>query len=328
MKLFPKRHKNSKLLFYVKNAIRQMLPASYFQNRCSILLAKINRHDRAYIEKRVDYYLKHDQNFSLSKEATTIKDFKMGDHSVAYFYDLKEYLNYFDPEFKFDYLFGDIRHVEPFPNFVKSRPVGCENSNSVLFKLNKVRHFNFIQDRLDFSKKKNQLVWRGAALQAHRIAFVTKFWNQNFCNIGQTNKPVENIPWQKDFLSIEEQLQYKFILCIEGYDVATNLKWGMSSNSLCMQTKPKYETWFMEDTLEAGKHYVQLKEDYSDLEEKIEYYSKHTDEAESIIANAHQYIKQFQNPERENLIALSVLKKYFELSGQSSTSTKRLLQAA
>ena len=109
-------------------------------------------------------------------------------------------------------------------------------------------------------------------------------------------------------------------LCIEGFDVATNLKWAMSSNSLCLTTKMLYETWFMEGKLEAGKHYVQLEDDYSDLEEKILYYSKHTKEAEEIISNAHQYVSQFQNQQREDVISLLVLNKYFELSGQAPTN--------
>ena len=37
--------------------------------------------------------------------------------------------------------------------------------------------------------------------------------------------------------------------------------------------KPKYETWFMEGKLKDGSHYIEVKDDYSDLEEKIKYYS-------------------------------------------------------
>ena len=40
--------------------------------------------------------------------------------------------------------------------------------------------------------------------------------------------------------------KHKFILCIEGNDVASNLKWVMSSNSVAVMPKPKFESWFME----------------------------------------------------------------------------------
>ena len=100
---------------------------------------------------------------------------------------------------------------------------------------------------------------------------------------------------------------------IEGNDVATNLKWAMSSNSLVLATSFTYETWFMEGKLEAGTHYVALKPDYSDLSEKMDYYSQHPKAAEKITQNARNYVAQLQNPKRENLIAYLVLKRYFEL---------------
>jgi len=80
--------------------------------------------------------------------------------------------------------------------------------------------------------------------------------------------------------------------------------------------KPTYETWFMEGTLIPNYHYVLIKDDYSDLEERLVYYSEHTDEALKIIENAHQYISQFRNKKREDLISLLVIKKYFDKTGQ------------
>ncbi len=119
-------------------------------------------------------------------------------------------------------------------------------------------------------------------------------------------------------MSVPEQLNYKFILSIEGNDVATNLKWAMASNSLCFMTRPKFETWFMEGTLIPAYHYVELKDDYSDLEEKIHYYTHHPDEAKAIVRNANRYVAQFRNESRERLIGMLVLQKYFERSGQLS----------
>ena len=105
-------------------------------------------------------------------------------------------------------------------------------------------------------------------------------------------------------------------MALEGNDVASNLKWVMSSNSLAVMTRPTCETWFMEGTLVAGYHYVEVKEDFSDLPEKLQYYIKHPEQAEDIIRHAHEYVRQFQDKERENLISLMVLDKYFRLSGQ------------
>ena len=117
-------------------------------------------------------------------------------------------------------------------------------------------------------------------------------------------------------MSLKEHLNYKFILAIEGNDVASNLKWVMSSNSLAFMVKPTYETWFMEGLLIPNHHYVLLEDDYSDLEKKIRYYTEHREEAKAIITNAHEYIEQFKEQKREDVISLKVLEKYFKHSSQ------------
>jgi hypothetical protein len=100
-------------------------------------------------------------------------------------------------------------------------------------------------------------------------------------------------------------------MCIEGVDVATNLKWVMSSNSIAVMTKPKIESWFMEKQLIANYHYIEIKDDYSDLEEKLTYYINNLDECLRIIKNANTYVNQFKDSKREKLISLLVLEKYF-----------------
>jgi pyrroloquinoline quinone (PQQ) biosynthesis protein C len=86
----------------------------------------------------------------------------------------------------------------------------------------------------------------------------------------------------------------------------------MSSNSIAVMPKPTYETWFMEGTLIGNYHYIEIKKDYSDLEEKLNYYIKHTNEALKIIENAHKFVEQFRDKKREKLISLLVLQKYFQ----------------
>lgn len=132
-------------------------------------------------------------------------------------------------------------------------------------------------------------------------------------DVGHVNDYGDNLS-KVAKLTINQQLKYKYILSIEGNDVASNLKWIMSSNSLCFMAKPKYETWFMEGRLDADVHYVQVKDDYSDLEDKVAYYSENEDEALRIIANANAYVDQFKNKSRERLISLLVLEKYFKLT--------------
>lgn len=123
--------------------------------------------------------------------------------------------------------------------------------------------------------------------------------------------------WNAPLITLYDHLKYKFVIALEGMDVASNLKWVMSSNSIAIMPRPKYESWFMEGRLKPAIHYIEIKEDYSDLEEKIRYYSTHIEESEAVIRNAHAFVDQFRDPVREELISILVIAKYFQHTKQA-----------
>ncbi|RZA01082.1 MAG: hypothetical protein EOP47_11985 [Sphingobacteriaceae bacterium] len=223
---------------------------------------------------------------------------------------------YFNNNLKVNYLPGDIIHVPHVPTIQKSRPIACDNANAVLLNLDKHRHFVFVHDKTPFAAKKDMLVGRGTVTQPHRIKFMELHFNNPLCDVGQVNKKGGNANWLKPKLSITGHLLYKFILSLEGNDVATNLKWIMSSNSVAVMPRPKYETWFMEGKLIPDFHYIMIKDDFSDLDEKISYYLAHTDKAQQIAKNANKYVAQFFDKDKEDIIALLVLQKYFKYTSQ------------
>jgi len=315
IKLRIDKNKNTKFTYYLLNIVRLLTPSYFYRKKFLILLKDIDNLD--YIKSRVDYYNRIDKTFSIDSTLLTIKEYQRKEAKKTYYFDLLQYLKYFNKNFKISYLFGDITSVPQMPTIVKSRPIDGNNKNSILMKLNKVRHFIFVNDTIPFESKKDLLVWRGKCYIEHRQKFIKKFYDNRYCNVGQTNTKVgTQLSWQKEKMQLSQQLQYKFILAIEGNDVASNLKWIMSSNSLAFMVKPTYETWFMEGVLIPNHHYVLLKDDYSDLEEKIRYYSTHIEESLAIIKNANEYTKQFQNDKQEDIISLLVLEKYFKTSHQ------------
>lgn len=308
--------KNSKIKYYATSTLKLLLPGKLFRERLHSRLGTLSRYDAAYIRDRVEYYNRLREPFAPDDTFSTIREFRRRAKRKTYFYDLYEYLRYFDEDLRFRYLYGDVRHVPERPTLLKSRPLECDNANSVLLKLNRVRHFLFLNDPVPFSQKEERVVWRGGAYQPHRRRFVREYYDHPLCDVGQTNKPKEDAPWQKPKMSIRAQLGYKFIFSIEGNDVATNLKWIMSSNSLAFMPRPKFETWFMEGRLIPEHHYVLVRDDFADLEEKIRHYTARPEEAMRIVRNANAYVAQFMDRAREDLIALLVLNKYFQLSGQ------------
>lgn len=184
-----------------------------------------------------------------------------------------------------------------------------------MLKLNAVRHFNFVTDLHPFEKKSNILFGRMAVKQPHRRAFYLKHFDNPRCNLGDvSDRNPEHRHWKSPEISIATHLQYKFILALEGNDVATNLKWIMSSNSIAVMPKPKFETWFMEGKLVAGRHYIEIADDYSNLDEKFDHYASKTEECLDIINNANEWCNQYRNKKLETALNIATLEKYLAFS--------------
>lgn len=312
------RGKNIKAAYYMRCALRSLTPAFLLRHRAEQMIVSLDsRSDREEILERVNYYNRLSAPAPISQKCT-VGDIPNGKSS--YDRDFFEYARFFDQSLFVDTGFGDNVIITPTPTIVKSRPIAGDNANDVILNLDKVRHFVFLKDKRSFSSKTDDAIFRGIVAQPHRRRFMQKFYGHPLVDCGETSTSVNSsIPqeWKKPLITLYDHLTHKFVMCLEGNDVASNLKWVMSSNSLAVMPKPKYETWFMEGRLVGGVHYVEIRDDYSDLEEKIRWYSTHTDEAEMIIRNAHEFIRQFMNKEREDLISLLVLKKYFEMTGQT-----------
>lgn len=310
---------SAKPKYYLSRLPQLLIPNGFYRQQLPKLLGRISDADYQAYKERVDYYCKGSSSFSITENALSIDQLSVRKNS-AYFLDLQELMRYFPAKLKFYREFGDVIRIPAKPSLLKSRPINDENQHSVLLKLNKVRHFSIpVQDQLNFDQKKNSVVWRGHAKPNHhskREDLVLQYCDHPTFDIGQSNDHPRKSSAKKAFLSIEDQLEYKFILSVEGNDVATNLKWIMASSSLCIMKKPRFETWFMEGKLEPGVHYALIKDDFSDLEEVVNYYLENPEKAQAIIHNANRWFKQFTNENSERLISLMVLEKYFKLSGQ------------
>ena len=320
--------KSRKLFYYL-----QCIPLVFFLpsiiSRLSLKqILKNNNSQHEYIESRVEYYLKTTENFKVSKKSKNASELLwnqiLKNKQNSHFIDFYLLLKFFNPKNKVDFIYSTEDYIDSaiakqntaYPTFVKSRPIDSNNQNSILLKLNQIKLFHFIKDPKKFENKKNQAVWRGDIRNnPNREYFVKNFYKTPLFNIGQTS-PKQDVPWMKIFMSIKDQLDYKFIFCLEGKCISTNLYWAMSSNSVCIMPKPKYESWFMEGKLKDGVHYIKVKDDFSDAEEKIKFYINENDKCLEIIDNAQKFVRQFKDIKQERLIQLLILKQYFKSTGQ------------
>jgi len=312
--------KNNKFLYYLKNNLRwALVPNGFYRRQLDATLAELPRRaDREYIERRVAYYNKLNVLTPLPQDAPSLAEHRYRFRNIStYFFDTFEYTRWFSPTLRWKHLPGDVVHVPEVASIVKSRPVAGDNARSVLLNLNKLRHFIFIKDPIPFDAKQPKAIFRGAVYRALRKRFFERVFGHPLCDIAATGaKPEAPREWLGKKLSIRDHLNYQFIFALEGNDVASNLKWVMSSNSAAVMPAPVYETWFMEGRLLPNVHYIEVKSDFSDVEERLRYYMAHPEEAKAIVRNAHDHVAQFQDPKRERLISLLVLQKYFRMTGQ------------
>lgn len=278
------------------------------------------KYNNADLQSRLDYYNKLKEKKQIPQSSPTLANHKLKNvnYSKVYFFDSYEFTRYFSKTLPWLFRPGDITDLQPYPTIVKSRPITENNENSVLLKLNKIRHFIFVKDKTRFEDKLPKILFRGAAHgKPIRQKFIEMYVNNPMCDVKDTAKDSINpINWQSKPISIKEQLKYRYIMAIEGNDVASNLKWIMSSNSIAVMPRPKYETWFMEGTLIPNYHYIEIKDDFSDLIERVNFYEQNPGLAKNIIKNANEYVKQFKDKKREKLLGILVMKKYFEKTGQ------------
>jgi Glycosyl transferase family 90 len=309
----PIERRVARVAYYLRNIACDLAPQFAFRRQRNAILERGVEYDVATLAQRLNYYNKLSVPVDATPFRATVGSIPM--KKSIYYYDLKEHARYFPRSLKLNFAFGDVTDVPERPSFVKSRPIVGDNRNSVLMKLEKFRHFYFPPDRTAFHDKKSMAVWRGGIHNKKRMALLARQRDPLLCDIGQTAGRAA-LEMRKKFLTPTEQMNFRYIISIEGNDVASNLKWILASNSLCLMPKPVYETWFMEGRLEARRHYVELRDDFDDLEEKVLYYESHVNEALEIIANANAYVRQFFDERREQLLALLVMEKYFAITGQ------------
>lgn len=114
----------------------------------------------------MDYYIKTNQPFHVSDTNRLTRERswiyytgRIGDYTrkmfhTAYFFDQHDVTRWFPKCFRWNFCPGDVYFTPDTPTVVKSRLLTGDNSNSVILKLDKLRHFMFVHDTIPFRQKK------------------------------------------------------------------------------------------------------------------------------------------------------------------------------
>ena len=154
-----KSGKPNKFLNFLSGFAGLAIPDAFFRQRLQGLLAQAPKHpDYDYIRKRVDYYIKTNQPFHVSDTNRLTRERswiyytgRIGDYTrkmfhTAYFFDQHDVTRWFPKCFRWNFCPGDVYFTPDTPTVVKSRLLTGDNSNSVILKLDKLRHFMFVHD--------------------------------------------------------------------------------------------------------------------------------------------------------------------------------------
>jgi hypothetical protein len=173
-----------------------------------------------------------------------------------------------------------------------------------------------IVDNISFENKENKIIFGGASTGSinlrHNQRVNTCIWsikndwafkNTNFklTNIVQTtinelnshalenNVNIKNII--SNNISIPEQLNYRYILSIDGNTWAWDRPvWIMQSNSLFFKYESDNAGWYY-DFLKENEHYISV--NTNNIENKFNFFENNNNQALDIIRNANAFVKDY-----------------------------------
>lgn len=277
-----------------------------------------SRPDADYIRYRVGFYCRLPMGAELPAGAEPIHSLDRTRGKRVYYIDMERWLAYFPKHLRISFCPGDIYNNPAVPTVQKARRLDdAGGDNAVILPLNRVRHFPHPHDNIPFERKEPLLFFRGKiADKPLRIRFFEKWHGHTAMDLGDTSRRPVRPEWGARKVSIAAHFRYKFILVLEGNDVGSALQWVMGSNCVPVMTRPCVEHWLMHSRLQPGVHYIEIAPDFSDVADKLAWYTAHPEEAASIARASQQWYARFADRHRELLIALLTLQRYFTATGQ------------
>lgn len=200
-----------------------------------------------------------------------------------------------------------------------------------------LNHHDITTYIIPWDKKLAKLIWRGSTAQ-HGYNDVTGIIHKNnldqfsrifLCHLSQQfphlvdakftfyAQGAEHIPelqqYKGKWISYERQLEYKYHLIVDGNTSAYSASgWKLFTNSLIFKADSPWIQWYY-NAMIPYVHYIPVREDLTDLVDKI-YWAKSHDEAAQIMAhNVREFALTRITKEKNYIYLYFLLKKYSEL---------------
>ncbi len=234
-----------------------------------------------------------------------------------------------------------------FSRFAVAKTNGRHFFDPIIFPLEMKRHFYktineytkllnedmiFLNEKKvrTWEEKKLALIWRGSLTGitgdknllsnyikgGPRLNVVRKYFAHNTSVIDVALMDESHGQFiRRSFTSMADQLEFKYILSLEGNDVATGLKWMLTSNSVVFMSRPTTVSFLIEDELVPFGDYVPLEDDYSDLLQMVLWACKNDEKCKWIADQATLYMEQLwtsQQAKRDNALIVQSLGEAYD----------------
>jgi hypothetical protein len=170
---------------------------------------------------------------------------------------------------------------------------------------------------LPFRAKLDRLVWRGATMGLPlREKFIAK-------SQGHTWSDVKEIHWhddesmRDDLLSMEDHCKYKFVAHTEGNSYSGRLKYLQNCRSVLVAHTMEWIQHYQHLMLGSGpqQNYVEVRRDFSDLDETMTRLLSDTDEANRIADNnVRTFREQYLTPAAQACYWRRLIHKWASMS--------------
>jgi hypothetical protein len=161
--------------------------------------------------------------------------------------------------------------------------------------------------QLPWAEKRPSVVWRGGSSGFYRpsirMQVVERLYGVPHTDVRFTRGgwPInDNIIPDHHFgerMTTAEQIQFKYILVIDGNTPASNGQWAFATGSVPIIVTHPGNRWWADSELCPMVNYVPVHYDLSDLLEKIQWLVEHDDQAHMIALNALALSKRVFSPD-------------------------------
>ena len=236
----------------------------------------------------------------------------------------QKYLGIFTPSF------SDISETD-YEIFHKNRWILTQNNHTGYcetipmpdhhyFVMNQYREFRALHSGQSWDNKIPKIIFAGSMDRSSKYNFrqhpLSEFsettQRQYFYQMFDEHPQIVAVKsgWgQSNFISRESQISYKYILDMDG-EASTwdSLAWKLRSGSVLFRVDGVWNQWIFRH-LVAGRDYIAIHEDFSDLLEKYEWCQSHPEECKQIILNACHAFEMYRLQNAEDYVRNVVLDK-------------------